>query len=244
MSGKGPGGAAAGQVDTAKLFGELEKALGAQHYERAVDVCESVLKAVPSDRDAALTKLVLLIKLARYDTALTFLTRQTALKLADVAFERAYALYRLGRLRDALDVLQAGISDGTGDSTGTERRLNVLLAQVHYKLEEYEAAEGILQALAAQTDPASHEYQEILTNLHAAQAASGQVALAQKKVVAASGEGGGKGEGEGEGEEAASFEVSYNKSLCALVAGDLAGAESLVDAAEGVVDRAIDISID
>ncbi len=64
-----------------------------------------VLKQLPNDLDALHSKLIALIQLARFEDAQKFLEARASEER--FTFERAYVLYRLKRLPEALKILSA-----------------------------------------------------------------------------------------------------------------------------------------
>jgi len=76
----------------------------------------NVLKSEKSHKRTLHTKAVALINLDRYDDAFSVLSSP---ELADeAALERAYCLYKLGRLEDALAAAVEGARDGGRDERG------------------------------------------------------------------------------------------------------------------------------
>ena len=81
------------------------------------------MKLQPEDRDALLTRIVVLIKLGNFDGALTQLGRLPDDVRATLAFEEAYCLYRTGKQTEALALLRAQPEPAT-------RRAQILRAQI------------------------------------------------------------------------------------------------------------------
>ena len=132
----------------------------------------AVLKLQPEDRDALLTRIVVLIKLGNFDGALTQLGRLPDDVRATLAFEEAYCLYRTGKQTEALALLRAQPEPAT-------RRAQILRAQIvrhagdmptgvcpvhakaltpgharpdsqHYKVEQYAEASELLWQLVSE----------------------------------------------------------------------------------------------
>lgn len=95
-------------------------------------VCDAVLKIKPGDGDAVACKIAALIDLGKVEEALLLISSGQELQRR-FAFERAYCLYRNGKLQEALSCL---------DEVPVEREQDKLRleAQLRYRLEDYSKA--------------------------------------------------------------------------------------------------------
>lgn len=73
-------------------------------------------------------------------------------------FEKAYSLYRVNKLQDALSTINESETD-------TDYRIKELKAQILYRLEQYKDAYTVYQDVIRNTDDEYEE--ERLTNLYA-----------------------------------------------------------------------------
>ena len=148
---------------------------------------------------------------------------------AFLAFERAYALFQLGRLPEALAACKRG---------GGAANVAALEAQVLYKLNRWGEAAASYQALVdADRDDAALEGSELLSNGLAAYAAAGQGARGLEHLGGRAAEYLEDEEGEGGDEdEAKSHEIAYNAACCHLDAGNYAEAATLLKLAERRVE--------
>lgn len=124
----------------------------------------NVLKSEKSHKRTLHTKAVALINLDRYDDAFSILS---APELAgEAALERAYCLYKLGRLEDALATAVEGARGGGRD----ERGLKHVEAQAAYRLEKFDQAAGIYAALSRGGYQAENEDYDMSVNISATNA--------------------------------------------------------------------------
>ncbi|KAK5256861.1 Signal recognition particle subunit SRP72, partial [Exophiala xenobiotica] len=95
-------------------------------HEQILDACNKALKTSKPDLEAQHVKVVALLKLDRYDEAVKFIegAGDTLQKTADV--EYAYALYKTGRLEEAVEL----------SSKSQERGARHIEAQSRYRLED------------------------------------------------------------------------------------------------------------
>lgn len=75
-----------------------------EDHEEVLRASNAVLKKSKSDSQAQHAKVVALLKLEQYDNALRALEDGGTKLKAELVLERAYALYRAGRLEDAIEV--------------------------------------------------------------------------------------------------------------------------------------------
>ncbi|KZV76481.1 hypothetical protein PENSPDRAFT_661051 [Peniophora sp. CONT] len=146
-----------------KLYATLVKQLDGAHFPNALKTTDKLLALDPNDSDARQTKLFLLLQTDKYAQALDLLDH--APEGQDVAYERAYCLYRLQREEDAdtaLDELMAARPD--------DRGVQHLEAQLSYRQGEYGAAYDLYNSLLDSAEPGTDEHADITTNARAAHA--------------------------------------------------------------------------
>ena len=124
----------------------------------------AVLRLVPGDVDTLRCKVALHIELGNFEEALS-LASLPAIE-AGLGFERAYCLYRQGKLPEALDALT---------QVGPDRQVArvQLEAQLQYRLGNYPKAIELYTSLLQQQGPGSAG-QEVQANAVAAQVAGGR----------------------------------------------------------------------
>lgn len=158
-------------TDEAKFEKQLERLLmDASDSPRILTAIEKVLSVSPKHIFALRCKVACLLHMDKHTAALTVIEQLDTLDpslqrtLQDYAFQKAYCLYRALEYHRAQNVL-------TNDAPHTAEHVpsQHLLAQLHYNLEEYEAAACIYKALlekGAFRD--EHEKIELQTNYAAA----------------------------------------------------------------------------
>ncbi|XP_021745013.1 signal recognition particle subunit SRP72-like [Chenopodium quinoa] len=119
------------------LFTSLNKFIGRSEYEQATKVAEQVLSSAPGDEDALRCKIVALIKADNIDEAFAVIQSSQRLPI-DLNFLKAYCLYRLNKLDEALESLQS-----QERSTATM----LLESQILYRLGRMDACLDIYQKL-------------------------------------------------------------------------------------------------
>eukprot|EP00041_Stephanoeca_diplocostata_P033523 m.1110166 g.1110166 ORF g.1110166 m.1110166 type:complete len:718 (+) comp24356_c0_seq11:97-2250(+) len=128
-----------------KLFQPLHLAVVENDYPRIIKEANNVLEHIPGDSDALKCKLVALIKNKDFKVALEAIEKEDALKTKD--FEKAYCLYCLQRLDDALEVL---------DNMTRGPHEDELRAQILYRMEHFAQAStqyrSLLDAGGSSTD--------------------------------------------------------------------------------------------
>ncbi|VDC05675.1 unnamed protein product [Peniophora sp. CBMAI 1063] len=146
-----------------KLYATLVKQLDGAHFPNALRTTDKLLALDPNDADARQTQLFLLLQTDKYAQALDLLDH--APEGQDVAYERAYCLYRLQREEDAdtaLDELMAAKPD--------DRGVQHLEAQLSYRQGQYGAAYDLYNSLLDSAEPGTDEHADITTNARAAHA--------------------------------------------------------------------------
>ncbi|RKF63295.1 Signal recognition particle subunit SRP72 [Erysiphe neolycopersici] len=128
--------------------------------EEALDVASKALKASKENSDALHTKVVALIKLERFEDALQALNNGRQNTLALCTLEKAYALYKMGKLTEAELLL----------SEANKRALKHLAAQVAYRAEKFKAAMSYYKDLRSEKSLIEGEDVDILVNISATDA--------------------------------------------------------------------------
>ncbi|GAA5943796.1 hypothetical protein JCM1841_001773 [Sporobolomyces salmonicolor] len=140
--------ATAKQPTSRKLYRTLHDQLDAQLYPAAFKTCNRILRADPADPLAQQTKLQLLVALDRFPDALH--------EHSTDALTQAYCLYKLGRAGEAATALEAEDDD--------DRAVQVMRAQVDYRLGEYERSRDLFDDLAATAEADSPEAADLQHN--------------------------------------------------------------------------------
>ncbi|KAI5300069.1 Signal recognition particle core component [Ascosphaera atra] len=124
-------------------------------HEEVLEACNQTLaNTPPTAKDATLTtshvKVVALLKLDRFDDALRVLEAGGEPLKRVAAFEWAYALYKTGKLEEAVDIARS--LSNSGDATGGGRRAMHLEAQASYRAEKFARAAKIYEGLLRVAD--------------------------------------------------------------------------------------------
>ncbi|KAG6331442.1 hypothetical protein ID866_7648 [Astraeus odoratus] len=146
-----------------RLFTSLCAQIDGGHFANAIKTCNKILRLDPADNDALQTRLFLLLQTEQYDVALSLIGDATA-EESDLAFEKAYALYRLEREAESATVL-AQMKESQRDHRGVLH----LEAQLNYRQGSYQTSLDLYNELLETAEPQSEEYSDVLTNLTASQ---------------------------------------------------------------------------
>ncbi|KAL0050970.1 hypothetical protein WJX82_011356 [Trebouxia sp. C0006] len=138
----------------------LTESLEGQQHKKAVRTIDSILKLQPGDQDAVKCKVAVLLEGSSFQEALDYIH---ALPANSFQFEQAYALYRLNRLQDSLQVLAQNMPDTPAKS--------LLEAQLQHRLGNYTAAIATYNKLVQQHKVKSLE---VGTNVVAAYVSGGR----------------------------------------------------------------------
>ncbi|XP_038065428.1 signal recognition particle subunit SRP72-like [Patiria miniata] len=188
------------------LYSELNRAGQNGDYQRALNAANKILKESRNDETAFHCKVVCLIQLSQFQHAIKEIANNPALA-SGLMFEKAYCQYRLNRIQDALNTIQA-----VGNPSP---KLKELKGQVLYRLEQYKECLDVYKDLIKNT---SDDYdEERATNLSAVVAA---LQLWQQEPVADL------------GLKEDTFELSYNKACLLLGQGEYKQALDQLDLAE------------
>jgi len=189
------------------LFKELDGLIENQNYKKAITACDNILAVAPKDIDVIKCKCVCYIKEAKFEELIQYLDLHP--DVSDILlFERGYALYRLGRLSETLQL--------TRQQTNTSQKLLELESQVLYRLNEFARSAEIYTRLLEEF---KENTAEVKTNLIAALASSGNTAACIDFVA------------KNKSTLTTSYEFAYNVACCYIEKGDLKTAEAyLIDA--------------
>ncbi|GLI69046.1 hypothetical protein VaNZ11_013588 [Volvox africanus] len=191
-----------------QAFYKLNTCIKNQQHKKALKACDEVLALAPGDEDALRCKVVAHMHLSEFDQAIS-LMRKPALASQPLGFEKAYCLYRLGQIEEALTVAASALSDPELDAAGASRLLQ-LQAQLEYR-------RGRTRDCIHTYDKLFQQYKadslELKTNVLAAYVAAGLSSelpdlMAALKVRARD-----------------SFEVAFNRACGQVAGGQLAAAE-------------------
>ncbi|KAK9820199.1 hypothetical protein WJX72_007419 [[Myrmecia] bisecta] len=195
-----------GQLEN--LFSKLHTQIKNVQRRKALKTLDEILKVAPKDVDALQCKAVTLVESSRFQDALDLLQKH---KLEDaLAFEKAYCLYRLGRMAEALEAA------GQVQEERIVGRLQ-LEAQLHYRMGHNAEAIKIYSQLFQKHKVTSLE---LRTNVIAAYVSGNRAAelpavMEAMKIAAKDG-----------------FEIAFNKACGLLEMGDLAGAQEQLHLAQ------------
>lgn len=209
---------------TASLTTLLRNATIDDHDE-VLKAANAVLKSSKGDQDALHTRVVALLKLDRFDDALRALD-DGGDKLAErCVLEKAYALYKTGKLEEAEKLVQGA----------QKRGLKHVAAQVAYRGEKFEDAARLYESLASQSASIEGEENDLRINSVAAdaqlewQGKGDQVELSRKQPSR---------------EDLEAFETSYNAACGCIARGDLAKGGILLKRARDLCESLDELSDD
>ena len=225
--GKDTGGEPSVDAQLEDLFTKLSQAVEQGLHKRALKCADDVLKISPGDADAIRCRVTALIELQRFADCAATIEKDVAddALRKDLAFERAYALYKCGKVDESLRILQTETSQDEREST----RAMQLEAQLMYRAGRHDEAATIYEALFRDRADDVGESPNTAVNLAAALVAAGRgsdLAAALKRLKMSPKD---------------SFELAFNFACALLETGNLAdaadyltlaknqGAETLMD---------------
>ncbi|KAK3014303.1 hypothetical protein RJ639_008874 [Escallonia herrerae] len=191
-------GAAVGIED---LFTSLDRHIQRSEYEQAVKVSDQILSIAPGDEDAIRCKTVALIKGDSIDEALSFIREASRKFPIDFSFLKAYCLYRLNKLDEALGSLK-------GNEVNPATML--LESQILFRLGKMDASVEIYQKLQ-KSKIDSLEINVVAGLVSAGRASEVQGFMEAHRVKATS-----------------SFELAYNTACALIERNKYADAEQLL----------------
>nr|KAG5711405.1 hypothetical protein BaRGS_025832 [Batillaria attramentaria] len=193
-------------VDLTALYADLNRCGQKQEYEKAIKLAGRILHHFPKEEKAFQCKVVSFMLQDKFEEALTAIGKDKE-KAESVKFEKAYCEYRLNRTQDALATLRS--------VTAPDVRTKELLAQVLYRLEEYEECYDLYKDLLKNTEDDFDVERQ--TNFAAVVAA---LQMWHIKDV------------EDAGLEEDSYEICYNNACYQIGRGNLDAAEEKLKKAE------------
>ncbi|KAL5017564.1 hypothetical protein ScPMuIL_007153 [Solemya velum] len=193
-------------VPLTTLYSDLNRFNQNQEFDRALKVANKILQESPNEAAAFHCKVVCLMKQDKYNDALTVIHKTKPLS-GSLRFEKAYCEYRLNRTQEACTTLKSIESP--------DYKAKELLAQVLYRLEQYEECFELYKELIKNSNDEFDEERE--TNLSAVLAS---LTLWDKKEVG------------DPGLRENSYELCYNHACYLLGKGDLKAAEMKLRRAE------------
>ena len=137
--------AAKDEVQLPRLFSRLQRAVDDEDDEKALKLSQQILDTSRDDPDALHCKLVSLIHLSKFDSALELIRNQNKKKKGSgggtrqYPFEEAYCLYRKEKYKESLSILSS--------LPESEQRVMELKAQIAYRQEQYVKAMQAYQHL-------------------------------------------------------------------------------------------------
>lgn len=199
----------------------LLKAATVDDHEEILSKATDALKSSPNDTGIRNAQVVALLKLDRFDDALRVIETSSRDLQQACLLERAYALYKTGRLPEARECLRPAVS-------AKARGALHLDAQVAYRDEQFEDAHAIVTDLLSVPDDNDEEH-DLRINLSAV---SAQISWECGEVASSPSDGG----------EPDNFELAYNAACEALARGRLEKAVQLLTLATRLCDSSDDLS--
>ena len=191
---------------TEQLFSQIKKLGQEGLYHKALPITIEVLKKNPKDIDALKCKIVCLLKLDKCKEAYHVMTTDKELQKLPLWHERAYCLYRQSKLDEAISEL---------NNAEPSSKVDDLLAQIYYKLENYEESVNIYKTLVKNTMDSNTNERE--TNLAAALASSAAFKSKPVKWI---------------GVRDSTYELCYNTACYTLASGDIDSADKNLEKAQ------------
>ncbi|XP_029649361.2 signal recognition particle subunit SRP72 [Octopus sinensis] len=197
-----------------QLYSDLNKLKQSQDYERGIKVANKIIHENNGETLAFHCKMVCLINLGRFDEVMIAMKKYPSLS-NDLKFEKAYCEYRLNRTNEALRTLR--------EVTNPCLRTQELLAQVLYRLEQYEECLTLYKQLIKNSEDEFDEERQ--TNLAAVLSS---LQMWNKKQV------------EDPGLKDLSYELCYNKACLMIGQNKFKDAEEKLEKAEVVCRRSFE----
>jgi signal recognition particle subunit SRP72 len=204
--------------DPAAAVSALLRASTIDDHDEVLKAANAAIKANKSDYASQHTRIVALLKLDRFEDALRAIAEGGSNLEEQCALEKAYSLYKTGKLEDATKVVQAASAD--------KRSFKHIAAQIAYRAERFDEAHAVYGDLF-KSDPADEE-SDLGINLKAVLAQQ----LWQGKIPSSS-------------EEELpqdTFELCYNAACVCVARGDLERASNLLQRAVRLCDASDDLT--
>ncbi len=204
--------------DPAATLSALLRSASIQDHDEILKAANAAIKSNKTDVAHQHTRVVALLHLDRFDDALRALDEGGVALEAACRIEKAYALYKTGRLDDATAVLQA---IGTRD-----RGPSHVAAQVAYRAENFDEVQRIYRTLAEEDN--EEEDHDININIRAAAAQAEWNGQASSYPL--------------DEQISDSFEICYNSACAQIAQGNLEQASVLLQRAARLCDASDDLS--
>ena len=191
-----------------QLFADVHRLVREdEDYAKAIKVLDKILHLDPGNGKALHSTAVCLIRVGQFEDALKAIGRMDAAAQRDVSFEKAYCLYRLNRVEEALDLLLSLKSQ--------EQKIRELMAQALYRLERFEESYACYVDLIKNcTDDCEDERETNLSAVMASISLTGGVIEGKPEI----------------GEQ--SYELCYNKSCIHIGQGQYQQAKDMLSKSE------------
>ncbi|EEH03691.1 conserved hypothetical protein [Histoplasma capsulatum G186AR] len=170
-------------------------------HEEVIKACNAVLKKSRNDLDALHVKTVALVKLDRFEDAIRVIEEGGDALKERVPLEWSYALYKVGKLEDAIKLATA---------SGTGRGGKHVEAQVAYRAENFHRTAEVYRELSAEHSVPAGEQNDLRINSRAAEAQLQWAGLANQVQNTKPSR-----------EDLESFETTYNLACSAIGRGEL-----------------------
>lgn len=187
--------------------------------EEVLKAANAAIKANKADFSSHHARVIALLKLDRFDDALRSLDDGGDKISSACALEKAYALYKTGKLEEAQELLQkAGRKD---------RSFRHVAAQVAYRAERYREAKELYQSL--REDDSGNEESDIGINMAAADAQAEWQGAPLSSTAP-------------EDQQFDTFELSYNAACACIARGSFDTAAKLLQKAKTLCDNSDELS--
>jgi signal recognition particle subunit SRP72 len=196
-----------------------------EDHDEVLKAANAVLKASKGDQDALHTRVVALLKLDRFDDALRALDDGGDRLAERCVLEKAYALYKTGKLEEAEKLVEGA----------QKRGLKHVAAQVAYRAEKFEDAARLYKDLSAQSAAIEGEENDLRINSSATdaqlewQGKGDKVDPSRKKPSS---------------EDLEAFETSYNAACGYIARGDFTAGGFLLKKAKDLCESLEELSDD
>lgn len=212
-------------ADPAATLTSLLRAASIEDHDEVLKAANAAIKASKGNRQAHHTRVVALLNLDRWDDALRALAEGGDRLEAECLLEKAYALYKLGRLEEAEKLVQS--------SSEPSRALRQLGAQVAYRLEKFQDAASTYRRLETEGGGRAGEENDLRINTLATHAqlewnGLGDV-LAEK-------------ERQPSREDLEAFEPAYNAACGCIARGDFSRASVLLKRSRDLCEASEELS--
>lgn len=199
----------------------LLKGASIDDHEEILAAATEALKASPTDTSLRTTQIVALLKLDRFDDALRAIDTSRVDLQQTCMLERAYALYKTGKLAEARDCLRPAVA-------AKDRAALHLDAQISYRDERFSEAYATIEQLMSLPDD-HDEGHDLTINISATCA---QIARECGEIP----------DFDLADDEPETFELAYNAACVALARGRLQRGVRLLSVATRLCDDSDDLS--